>query len=75
MHTKLAPNTISYEDFKYHRTAYNFERKKLAEKLQGLQELRYNDVPEAVAQRKKDGEAFLEKAEVQDLVEWKLYVS
>ncbi|KAL8915382.1 MAG: hypothetical protein Q9171_000252 [Xanthocarpia ochracea] len=72
MHTKLVPNSISYEDFKIHRTGYNFERKKLAEKLQGLQELRYNDVPEVVAQRKKDGEAFLEKAEVQNLVEWKL---
>ncbi|KAI4242007.1 MAG: hypothetical protein L6R40_004234 [Gallowayella cf. fulva] len=72
MHTKLAPPTISYEDFKTYRTCYDLEKKKLPEKFEGLQELRYNDVPEVVAQRKKDGEAFLEKTEVQSLVEWKL---
>lgn len=75
MHTKLAPPTISYEDFKTYRTCYDLEKKKLPEKFEGLQELRYNDVPEVVAQRKKDGEAFLEKTEVQSLVEWKLCVT
>ncbi|KAL8728226.1 MAG: hypothetical protein Q9166_005529 [cf. Caloplaca sp. 2 TL-2023] len=72
MQTKLAPETISYEDFKTYRSVYDLEKKKLPEKFEGLQELRYKDVPEVVAQRKKDGEAFLEKTEVQSLVEWKL---
>ncbi|KAL8850941.1 MAG: hypothetical protein Q9221_004141 [Calogaya cf. arnoldii] len=72
MHTKLAPDTISYDDFKIYRTVYDLEKKKLPDKLEGLSELRYTDVPEVVAQRKKDGEAFLEKTEVQSLVEWKL---
>lgn len=75
MHTKLAPDKITYDDFKTQRTCYDLEKKKLPEKLEGLQELRYTDVPEVVTQRKKDGEAFLEKTEVQSLVEWKLYVS
>ncbi|KAL8658763.1 MAG: hypothetical protein Q9226_000788 [Calogaya cf. arnoldii] len=72
MHTKLAPDTISYDDFKTYRTVYDLEKKKLPDKLEGLSELRYTDIPEVVAQRKKDGEAFLEKTEVQSLVEWKL---
>lgn len=75
MRNKLAPHNISYDDFKIYRTCYDLEKKKLPEKLEGLQELRYTDVPEVVAQRKDDGEAFLEKTEVQSLVEWKLYVS
>ncbi|KAL8669761.1 MAG: hypothetical protein Q9168_005655 [Polycauliona sp. 1 TL-2023] len=72
MQTKLAPDTISYDDFHTYRTCYDLEKKKLPDKLEGLSELRYTDVPEVVAQRKKDGEAFLEKTEVQSLVEWKL---
>ncbi|KAL8769869.1 MAG: hypothetical protein Q9209_004307 [Squamulea sp. 1 TL-2023] len=72
MHIKLAPDTISYEDFTTYRRVYDIDKKKLPEKSEGLQELRYKDVPEVVAQRKKDGEAFLEKTEVQSLVEWKL---
>ncbi|CAO1602416.1 hypothetical protein XANCAGTX0491_006028 [Xanthoria calcicola] len=72
MRNKLAPDNISYDDFKTYRTCYDLEKKKLPEKLEGLQELRYTDVPEVVAQRKDDGEAFLEKTEVQSLVEWKL---
>ncbi|KAL8791232.1 MAG: hypothetical protein Q9213_000189 [Squamulea squamosa] len=72
MNTRLTPDTISYQDFETYRTVYDIDKKKLPEKFEGLQELRYKDVPEVVAQRKKDGEAFLEKTEVQSLVEWKL---
>ncbi|KAL8995213.1 MAG: hypothetical protein Q9169_005001 [Polycauliona sp. 2 TL-2023] len=72
MHTKLAPDTISYVDFHTYWACYDIDKKKLPDKLEGLSELRYTDVPEVVAQRKKDGEAFLEKTEVQSLVEWKL---
>jgi len=44
-------------------------------KIAGLEELRLNTVPETLAQRKKDNDAFLEKTEVVSLIEWKLYVS
>ena len=43
------------------------------DKIQGL-ELRQSKIPETLAQRKQDGEPFLEKAEVSSLVEWKLCV-
>ena len=42
--------------------------------IAGLEELRLHSIPETLAQRKKDGDAFLEKTEVISLVEWKLYV-
>ena len=74
MQTQLVPDTIAHDDFKTYRTCYDLDKKRLPDKLEGLSELRYTDVPETVAQRKKDGEAFLEKTEVQSLVEWKLYV-
>ncbi|KAF2794684.1 hypothetical protein K505DRAFT_349155 [Melanomma pulvis-pyrius CBS 109.77] len=41
-------------------------------KLVDLDTLRYVTVPTKLAERKKDGDAFLEKAEVEGLVEWKL---
>ncbi|KAL9625302.1 MAG: hypothetical protein Q9204_007810 [Flavoplaca sp. TL-2023a] len=72
MQTQLVPDTISHDDFKTYRTCYDLDRKRLPDELEGLSELRYTDVPKVVAQRKKDGEAFLEKTEVQSLVEWKL---
>lgn len=43
--------------------------------LEGLEEVRLREIPETLAQRRKDGNAFLEKTEVTALVEWKLYVS
>ncbi len=42
--------------------------------LEGLEELRLREIPEALAQRRKDGNPFLDKTEVTALVEWKLYV-
>ena len=43
-------------------------------KLHDLDKLRFESIPEKVAQRKKELNAFLEKEEVEGLVEWKLYV-
>ena len=43
--------------------------------IRRLDSLRLNDTPEALAQRKKNGEAFLEKEEVTSLVQWKLWVT
>ena len=42
--------------------------------LQTLEELRVHTIPETLAQRRTDGDAFLEKAEVINLVDWKLCV-
>ena len=43
-------------------------------KLHDLDKLRFESIPEKVAQRKKEFDAFLVKEEVENLVEWKLYV-
>ena len=40
--------------------------------LSDLEELRLSTIPQTLAQRKGDGNAFLEKSEVTSLVEWKL---
>ncbi|KAL9583139.1 MAG: hypothetical protein Q9212_002888 [Teloschistes hypoglaucus] len=66
---KLPAEKISYHDFK---TMLGCFAEYAPKKIQGLEELRYNEIPEVLAQRKKDGEAFLEKTEVQSLIEWKL---
>ena len=42
--------------------------------LFGLEEIRLKEVPETLAQRKREGRAFLEKTEVTALTEWKLCV-
>lgn len=44
------------------------------DKIQELEDLRLKTTPGILAQRKKDGSAFLEKTEVNGLVEWKLCV-
>jgi hypothetical protein len=38
----------------------------------GLNLLRYESIPEVVARRRADGDAFLEKTELAVLMEWKL---
>lgn len=43
-------------------------------KLSDLEEQRLSTIPAALAYRKKEGVAFLNKAEVATLVDWKLYV-
>ncbi|KAF2269240.1 hypothetical protein CC78DRAFT_529465 [Lojkania enalia] len=42
------------------------------EKLQELDTLRYDTIPSTLAKRKVDGDAYLAKSEVENLVEWKL---
>lgn len=46
----------------------------LPAKIEGLDHLRLEDVPEVLDMRRKDGDAFLEMTEVAALVEWKLCV-
>lgn len=64
-------NTISFETFQFYVSAYE---SKIPPKIQGLENLRLKELPETVSQRKKDGDAFLEKTEVTALLEWKLCV-
>ncbi|KAL9591745.1 MAG: hypothetical protein Q9179_007413 [Wetmoreana sp. 5 TL-2023] len=69
MRPDLYPDRISYDEFdKYLALCYAHT----PEKIQDLDRLRYTDIPELVTKRKQDGEAFLEKTEVQSLVDWKL---
>ena len=63
---------ISYSNLKKHLRSYESH---VPPNLQDLESLRLNDTPEALAQRKKNSEAFLEKKEVTSLVEWKLWVT
>ncbi|KAL9129558.1 MAG: hypothetical protein Q9217_002014 [Psora testacea] len=63
------PNKISLEGLK--ELASRYERI-VPKALQRLEEVRLEEIPKALAQRKKDGDAFLEKSEVTALVEWKL---
>lgn len=71
MKPSLGPDTISYDDFKGHLGMYEHY---LPAKIEGLDQIRLEEVPEVLEMRRKDGDAFLEKAEVTALVEWKLCV-
>ncbi|KAI4246090.1 MAG: hypothetical protein LQ352_006449 [Teloschistes flavicans] len=66
---RLLADKISYHDFSTMLLSF---AERAPKKMQGLEELRYNEIPKVLAQRKEDGEAFLEKTEVQSLIEWKL---
>ena len=63
---------LSYPHLKKHLRSYESH---VPPNLQDLESLRLNDIPEALAQRKKNGESLLEKKEVTSLVEWKLWVT
>lgn len=65
------PDKISYADFNHCLDDYP---QQVQENLQALQQLRYHDIPEAIARRAEAGKALLEKTQLQSLVEWKLYV-
>lgn len=69
MKFNLNASSLSYSDFKYHLGNYPDY---VPKKIQGLEELRLHEVPEILNQRRKEGNAFLEKTEVTGLVEWKL---
>ena len=70
MESSLQASSITYADFKYHLDKYPGH---VPTKLQSLENLRLQEVPETLEQRRKAGDAFLEKPEVTGLVEWKLY--
>ena len=63
---------ITYSDLQTRLLSYNSH---VPPDIRRLDALRLNDTPEALAQRKKNGEAFLEKEEVTSLVQWKLWVT
>ena len=60
---------VTYSDLQTHLLSYNSH---VPPDIRRLELLRLKDTPEALAQRKKNGEAFLEKEEVTSLVQWKL---
>ena len=73
--TKMEPTDgaahVTYSDLQTH-LSYNSH---VPPDIRRLDLLRLKDTPEALAQRKKNGEAFLEKEEVTSLVQWKLWVT
>ena len=69
MKLELSAEKISYPEFQWR---VRFYPDRVPDKIQSLEELRLNEVPEVLSQRKKEGNAFLEKTEVTSLVEWKL---
>ena len=69
MKTSENLTTISYADLKSKYGAYSSI---VPPTLYVLDTLRYEEIPDVLTQRQKDGNAFLEKTEVTSLVEWKL---
>lgn len=72
MKTNLRSDKINYDDFKGYLGMYEHY---VPAKIEGLEQLRLEEVPEVLEMRRNDGGAFLEKTEVTALVEWKLCVS
>lgn len=64
-----SPSQIGCSAFHTHLHSYAAH---VPEKIHGLEEIRLREIPEALNQRKKDSDSFLEKTEVTALVEWKL---
>ena len=67
----FSAHTVSRVDFNNILARY---QDAVPAKLHDLDKLRFELIPEKVAQRQKESNAFLEKEEVESLVEWKLYV-
>lgn len=65
----FSAHTVSRVDFNNILARY---QDAVPAKLHDLDKLRFESIPEKVAQRKKESDAFLEKEEVESLVEWKL---
>ena len=65
------PSQISFDTLYALILSYSSQ---VPDKIQGLEDLRLKTIPETLAQRKEDGNPFLEKAEVISLVDWKLCV-
>lgn len=68
MQEKHHADKISAKDFEALLKAYDDE---IAEKLHQLEEQRLGAIPTALLKRKDD--AYLKKAELQTLMDWKLY--
>lgn len=71
MKSSLSSEKISYEEFQLYLRLYE---QYLPPKIEGLEKLRLEEVPEVLEARRATGDAFLEKTEVQALIEWKLWV-
>lgn len=71
MKDSLKPENISFVEFETNRDAYE---SLVPSKLHALEDLRLHQIPELLEQRKTQGEAFLERNELSNLMEWKLYV-
>lgn len=67
MQDKYQPDVVTYEDFEFKRKYGNHPSKE----AKPLDDMRLNAIPETIDLRKKDGDAFLEKAELIVLVEWR----
>lgn len=65
----FSAHTVSRVDFNNVLARY---QDAVPAKLHDLDKLRFESIPEKVAQRKEGVDAFLEKEEVESLVEWKL---
>ncbi|KAM0803730.1 hypothetical protein BDR22DRAFT_839743 [Usnea florida] len=60
---------ISFSSFQFHLHGYEAH---VPKKIHRLEDIRFRELPGTLDQRKKAGEAFLERTEVMALVEWKL---
>ncbi|KAF2840832.1 hypothetical protein M501DRAFT_930211, partial [Patellaria atrata CBS 101060] len=69
MEPSLLADNISPENIKFNVGKYHFHVK---QSLQELDQWRRKVIPGIVQERLKDGDAYLEKPEVEKLVEWKL---
>ena len=70
MKAHLLPSNVSLATFDRILAKYDDQ---VPERLAELEELRLHTLPDAIAQRRKDGEAYIAKDELKSLVEWKLY--
>ena len=61
-------------DIKTLRSKASLYNSIILESLKPLEALRSQSIPQKLAERKRDGNAHLTKAEVTDLLSWKLYV-
>jgi hypothetical protein len=69
MPAKFAADSISSADFGDVLSRYE---KHVPSKLTDLDHLRFDVIPSTLKSRSEDGQAWLEKEELQQLVDWKL---
>jgi hypothetical protein len=72
MMAPLTITTISLEGFNEILSRY---ASLAPTKLTNLDAARYDAIPAALAARKESGDVYLQKEEVEQLVEWKLYAT